>query len=89
MEDYKPDELLMIAHSFVIELGYKLSDEANYALKQQIDSLYYNRDKNFGNAGAIRNIVKNLISSVDYRVSQIPVNERDKMDKRLILEIDV
>lgn len=68
-EDYNPDQLLSISRGMAKSNGYELEDEAADSLKAIYEKLYAARDKNFGNARTARNILYQVISNQEDRLS--------------------
>jgi len=60
-KDYNGDELLGIFNMFCKKNGYTIDDETEKMLKVRFDSMYENRDENFGNARTIRNLFEKAI----------------------------
>jgi SpoVK/Ycf46/Vps4 family AAA+-type ATPase len=80
-EDYKPEELQIIANSMAASYGYEFNAEGENALIKQFEQLYAARDKNFGNARTARNLLLEIISNQEERLTAIkaPTDEDLKM----------
>jgi Cdc6-like AAA superfamily ATPase len=70
-EDYKPRQLLDIAHSIAEESGYKLDEGALQIFLDVFKDLYSKRDNKFGNARTARNILYKAISIQEERISSM------------------
>ena len=67
---YSPPELMQIFTGIVKANGYELSPAASAAAKQVIDQTWQRRDKSFGNARAVRNLVEEAILRQSTRLAQ-------------------
>ncbi len=68
--DYSPEELIDIALKMLKEQEYKLSKTAIEKLSAVMHKIYNQRDKYFGNARAVRNIVLDLIKFQNLRLAK-------------------
>ena len=59
--DYEPSELVAIFESMARKSHFNLTPEAQNKLRQLLETLYANRDKNFGNARLVRNLFEKSI----------------------------
>ncbi|NJR66159.1 MAG: AAA family ATPase [Leptolyngbyaceae cyanobacterium CRU_2_3] len=59
--DYAPHELLSIFESMAGKSHFKLTPATQDKLRQLLETLYANRDKNFGNARLVRNLFEKSI----------------------------
>ena len=75
-EDYKPDELLEIAKRSFSEKGYRLDEETWTPLKSYFDKIFRGRDKYFGNARMVRNLVESTLKNHLLRIADFPPSER-------------
>jgi SpoVK/Ycf46/Vps4 family AAA+-type ATPase/tetratricopeptide (TPR) repeat protein len=75
-EDYNPDEMIIIAKVILKEKKLKLHKSAEGPLRQYFMELYRTRDKNFGNARLVRNLVENASRNLMLRVVNVPKEER-------------
>ncbi len=66
-DDYEPQELLEIANKMIDEQGYKITPTAKRQLTELIVEMHTKRDKYFGNARAMRNIILDLIKFQNLR----------------------
>ncbi len=75
-EDYNPNELIEIVHRSVKKEGKILSAKAEDKLKKHFEDVYKARDKKFGNARIVRNILESVKQKTLLRIADLPVNER-------------
>ena len=71
-EDYSPRQMLEIALVISTKAGYNLDEGAWQLLLEIFTNLYKQRDKNFGNARTVRNILYKAISNQEERILSIP-----------------
>lgn len=71
LNDYTPDELLKIALGMIKTEGYKINSSAVNILKDYLRYLYQSRDKHFGNARTVKNIVQEMIRRHNLRMSAL------------------
>ncbi len=69
--DYNVEELMAIAEKMIREQSYKLTSAAKTQLKAVMEDMYLKRDKFFGNARAVRNIVLDVIKFQNLRSSKL------------------
>ena len=69
--DYNAEELMAIAEKMIREQSYKLTSTAKTQLKAVMEDMYLKRDKFFGNARAVRNIVLDVIKFQNLRSSKL------------------
>ena len=69
--DFESHELNDIALLFLKDRGYYLSSKASTALNEYIATLFFRKDKYFGNARVIRVIMLDLIKAQNYRLSKL------------------
>ncbi len=75
-EDYSPSELLEIVDFSLKKENKRISKEAEEKLLNYFEEIYKNRDKKFGNARIVRNILESVKQKMLLRLSEIPANER-------------
>jgi AAA+ superfamily predicted ATPase len=68
--DYEPSELVAIFESMARKSHFNLTPEAQDKLRQLLETLYANRDKNFGNARLVRNLFE---KSVERQANRLAV----------------
>lgn len=83
-DDYTPDELLTITEKYMKEKGHTIDEEAYEPLRKYYNKIYSERDKSFGNARVVRNLVDNAIKKHLLRLADIPAEERHEETIRLI-----
>jgi SpoVK/Ycf46/Vps4 family AAA+-type ATPase len=76
-EDYSPDELLQIAVQMLQEESLTLDEASFHHIQRYLKFIYDFRDKYFGNARTVRQIVLDIIKKHNYRMSSIPSQERE------------
>ncbi len=84
-EDYTPEELLKIANFSINKLKLELTKEAEDALLKHFSILYSKRDKHFGNARIVRNLIEKIKKKQLLRIA----DEESKEDKNKIILKDV
>jgi SpoVK/Ycf46/Vps4 family AAA+-type ATPase len=74
--DYNPEEMYQIALSILEK--EKISPDATAAehLKNYFAHLYTNRDKHFGNARTVRQVIAESIKNQHLRLAELPASER-------------
>ncbi len=70
-EDYDPDQLLTITEGMAKASGYIFDENCSEVLKKKFTDLYGNRDKSFGNARTAKNILMEIITNQEERISNI------------------
>ena len=68
-EDYNGDQLYEIFQGRVDRNDYKLSGDAEKAVKDHLQELYEDRDENFGNARDVRNLFEKIVAAQADRVA--------------------
>ncbi len=71
-DDYNSEQLQEIAAKMIEDQGFKISASAKSLLSKLTDDMYEKRDKYFGNARAVRNIVLDLIKFQNLRNAKSP-----------------
>jgi len=69
-DDYQPQRLMEIAMKMIEEQSYKITAAAKSKLNELTVDIYEKRDKYFGNARAMRNIVLDLIKFQNLRLAK-------------------
>ena len=69
-DDYQPEKLMEIASKMIAEQSYNITASAKSKLEALTVDIYEKRDKYFGNARAIRNIILDLIKFQNLRLSK-------------------
>ena len=75
-EDYSPEELFRIALLMLSEQAIVPTPEAETALQEYLERLYEYRDKYFGNARTVRQMVDEAIKNQNLRLAAMPLEER-------------
>ncbi|MGM9818436.1 MAG: DUF4236 domain-containing protein [Paludibacteraceae bacterium] len=70
--DYSPIELLQIFEGQLQHFDYKLTEDAQSAIKVFFERVCERKDKNFGNARFVRNIFEKTLEKQANRLSQDP-----------------
>lgn len=83
-EDYTPDDLIEIFTRSLTEKNYVIEDDVTGHVRTYFNELYRNRDKNFGNARIVRNLVDEGLRKQLLRIADIPSEERTKEDTHII-----
>ena len=89
IDDYTADELSEIYIKMASKDNYKLSDEAKSRLLDVTAHMVYNKNKNFGNAREIRNLLDSTIQQLSLRVSLMSPSEVTQETYQLILPEDI
>jgi SpoVK/Ycf46/Vps4 family AAA+-type ATPase len=88
-EDYTPDELLEISRKYIEQKGHILSSEIEAILKKYFNEIYRTRDRSFGNARLIRNLVDSILKNQLLRIADLPANKREVFVMKEIKILDV
>ncbi len=88
-EDYNPKELHQIALKMLSESDLLPSPEAEDHLRDYLAFLYDHRDKYFGNARTVRNVVDEAIKKHNLRLAALSPAERAETSNSLLTFEDV
>ncbi len=77
-EDYSPDELLTITETMLNNKNYLLAEEVKKPLLNYYTELYKNRDKSFGNARVVRNLIEASLKNHLLRIADVSPSNRNK-----------
>jgi SpoVK/Ycf46/Vps4 family AAA+-type ATPase len=88
-EDYSPEELFEIAEQMFLEQDIKLDSESVEYVKKYFSFLHSLKDKYFGNARTVRNIVNDMIRKHFIRIADMEETERANLDVNLISMADL
>lgn len=88
-EDYNPAELQEIGLSMLSAGNYSISDEASSLLFEKIQKMHLYRDKYFGNARTIRQMIQELIKIQNLRLANHAKDDLKEMDSNHISLADV
>lgn len=78
-EDYAPEELLEIALYMFQQEHYRVEEDAREYLGKYLRFLHQFRDKYFGNARAVRQVVMEAIKNQNLRIAQNRPEEDERM----------
>ncbi|MCX6173690.1 MAG: AAA family ATPase [Ignavibacteriales bacterium] len=78
-EDYSPAELMEIVRRSFEREKKKFTKDAEDKLQKYFEEIYKNRDKKFGNARIVRNILESVKQKMLLRISGLPVVERTEV----------
>jgi len=73
-EDYKPEEMLAIFRLFCADGGFRIDKQAEDILLAHFESLYRQRDRNFGNGRTVRNLFERVIRFQAVRIGDLESN---------------
>ena len=88
-EDYSPEELTRIATKMIEDEGYSTTPKALELLGKQLEYIHKFRDKFFGNARDVRNIVLDVIKNQNLRLSALSAEGRSKRGQFSIIAEDI
>ncbi|MEN0002804.1 MAG: AAA family ATPase [Bacteroidota bacterium] len=88
-EDYQPEDLNHIALMMLEEHKLVPSPEAAEHLKKYLTFLYEYRDKYFGNARTVRNVVNEAVKHQNLRLAALPPEERETASPNVLTLDDV
>ena len=77
-EDYTPHELYEIAAKMLEEQNLIVDDPAKEHLRDYLEFVFEYRDKYFGNARTVRNIVTEAVKNHNLRLAGMPIEERNE-----------
>ena len=77
--DYKGDELMEIFRIQCKKNGYVLTEESEKAARELFDTLYEERDQNFGNGRDVRNRFEDMVVRQSNRVAQLEAPSKDDL----------
>ena len=78
-EDYSGGQLLEIFQSMCKKNGYTLDDEAERYAETLFQTLYEQRDENFGNARDVRNLFERAVSRQSDRVAALEAPTKEQL----------
>jgi SpoVK/Ycf46/Vps4 family AAA+-type ATPase len=88
-DDYSAAELFEIATLMIKDEQLVLSQEANEHLVKYLEFIYNGRDKYFGNARSVRNIVNEITKNQSLRLAAVASEERNPESLNIITYEDV
>ncbi len=88
-EDYSPEEMFTIAMSIFSKEGVKPEEPASTHLKNYFEFLHSNKDKHFGNARTVRQVVGESIKNQNLRLAAMKKADRTPQLMESIIFDDV
>ncbi|MCI5083673.1 MAG: AAA family ATPase [Saprospiraceae bacterium] len=88
-EDYSPEDLSRIARLMLEEKSLQPDEAAKAHLDEYFKFLYEYRDKYFGNARTVRNIINEAIKNQNLRLAALKGEEREKTPDDILTLRDV
>jgi SpoVK/Ycf46/Vps4 family AAA+-type ATPase len=88
-EDYSPDELITITEKYLNDKGHTLDEEVIEPLRNYYKKVYRDRDKTFGNARLVRNLIDSATKSHMLRLIEFPPEERHEEAIKLFTVEDI
>jgi hypothetical protein len=88
-EDYDPEDMFIIAMTLFGKEGVKPDAAATDHLKQYFAFLHENRDKHFGNARTVRQVVGESVKNQHLRLASMKKDERTPQVMEVIIHDDV
>lgn len=87
--DYTPDEMMQIALYLLAKENIRPDEAAANHLKNYFDALYQQRDKHFGNARTVRQVIAEAIKNQNLRLATMSSAERTKEQLETLVLSDV
>ncbi len=88
-EDYSPSDLLEIVHRSLKKEKKLIEKEAEELLQKHFIEIYKGRDKKFGNARIVRNLLESIKQKMLLRIADLPQTERTDEKLNLIVVQDI
>lgn len=88
-EDYTPDEMIEISKRVLNSRKIELDTEAEISLQKHYQDLYRNRDKNFGNARVVRNLLDAAQHQMVLRIAEMTKEEREALPSHKLESADL
>jgi SpoVK/Ycf46/Vps4 family AAA+-type ATPase len=88
-EDYSPEELSQIAIQMLNDSGVTLAQDAEEHMRNYLGFIHEYRDKYFGNARTVRQIITDVINKHNLRLAAMPREEREGRIVNIITMQDV
>ena len=88
-QDYNPEELTSIGKKMFADEGFRATKKALDHLHDYFSFLYNYRDKYFGNARTVRQIVNEVIKNQQLRLASLKQAERGRQDSNRVIFEDV
>ena len=87
-EDYSPEELLEIALHMFQQENYRVDERAREHLGKYLSFLHQLRDRYFGNARAVRQVVLEAIKNQNLRLAQRSIDQPTSADEQQTITLD-
>ena len=87
--DYSPDEMYSIAGSILAKEKISADEDAEAYLKKYFNHIYNSRDKHFGNARTVRQVIGECIKNQNLRLSDLASSDRTAMHMETLILSDV
>lgn len=88
-EDYNPKDLIEIVYRSLNKEKKTLAKDAEETLQKHFIEIYKMRDKKFGNARIVRNILESIRQKMLLRIADIPQSERTEEQLNTIVIDDI
>jgi SpoVK/Ycf46/Vps4 family AAA+-type ATPase len=88
-EDYSPSELMQIAMQMFNDSGMTLAEDAEEHMRNYLAFVHEYRDKYFGNARNVRQIITDAINKHNLRIAAMAKDDRNDANINLITMEDV
>ena len=88
-EDYSPQELMEIADLMLKQENVLITEDARLHLSKYLAFIHEFRDKYFGNARTVRQVVNEAVKNMNLRLASIPVKDRKEEMKNVLTLADV
>ncbi len=88
-EDYSPSELMEIVHRTLKNEKKQINKDAEELLHKHFIEIYKLRDKKFGNARIVRNLLESIKQKMLLRIADIPQSERNEEKLNTIIIKDI
>ena len=88
-EDYTPDELIEISTRILKSRKINLDANAEKDLQKYYTEIYRSRDKNFGNARIVRNLLDSAQHQMVLRIAELSKEERDALPSHKLESADL
>ncbi len=88
-DDYTPDELMEIAVQMFSNAGLSLAPDAYEHMQRYLAFIHEYRDKYFGNARTVRQVVEDAVKKHNLRLANIPPDQRDPTDNNILTMNDL
>jgi len=87
--DYAPEEMYVIATSIFAKENVRLNPEAEAHLKNYFHHLYNSKDKHFGNARTVRQVVSEAVKNQHLRLADMKKEDRTEEIMQTLILMDV